>query len=348
MVQRPHDMPALRHLTAEIGRDLTLTQGPGGNTSVKQDGVLWVKASGTWMMNAETREIFLPLDAAIVRQRLLAGEGDCGATAGLDNTTARASIETPVHAILPHRIVIHVHCVETIRWAILEDGEREIRWRLDGLSWVWIPYRRPGAPLAHAILDRMPANGRPDIYVFQNHGLMIGGDSCESAMAVMREVRRRLAVTPRETEPAAPGRQPPPPSGYHWTDNQHFNRIAFDATAQAIGRGGAMCPDQVMFLGAAYPEVRIDEPVDAAIARWRAIFGDLPSYLVVPESGVLVSDKATPSAIAMLEGLGHVTLRVAADNVAAVRYLATVEIAELTNWDAEILRQKLAVLDVSA
>ena len=41
------DLAALARVSAELGRNRLLVQAAGGNTSVKDDGVLWVKASGT-------------------------------------------------------------------------------------------------------------------------------------------------------------------------------------------------------------------------------------------------------------------------------------------------------------
>lgn len=43
------DMQDLNALAASLGRDPLVVQGPGGNISLKRDGVMWVKASGTWM-----------------------------------------------------------------------------------------------------------------------------------------------------------------------------------------------------------------------------------------------------------------------------------------------------------
>lgn len=55
-------MQDLIALAASLGRDRLVVQGPGGNISLKQHGVMWVKASGTWMMEAESRPILIPVD----------------------------------------------------------------------------------------------------------------------------------------------------------------------------------------------------------------------------------------------------------------------------------------------
>jgi hypothetical protein len=44
----------------------------------------------------------------------------------------RRSIETSVHAIVPHAIVAHIHCVETIALSVREDASDRIGERLDG------------------------------------------------------------------------------------------------------------------------------------------------------------------------------------------------------------------------
>ena len=46
----PADLAELRDFSARIGADPLLIQAAGGNTSVKADGVMWIKASGTWLV----------------------------------------------------------------------------------------------------------------------------------------------------------------------------------------------------------------------------------------------------------------------------------------------------------
>ena len=46
----------------------------------------------------------------------------------------RPSIETVVHASLKHRVVLHVHCVETISWAVLQNTEKLLAAPLGGLD----------------------------------------------------------------------------------------------------------------------------------------------------------------------------------------------------------------------
>ncbi len=61
-------------LSKEIGCDILKTQGAGGNTSFKRDGVMWVKASGTWLAHAGTRDIMVPVRVAPLVEALRASD----------------------------------------------------------------------------------------------------------------------------------------------------------------------------------------------------------------------------------------------------------------------------------
>jgi len=45
--------------------------------------------------------------------------------------------------VLPHAVVIHVHSVNTIAWAIREDAPARLEELLHGMQWQWIPMCRP-------------------------------------------------------------------------------------------------------------------------------------------------------------------------------------------------------------
>ena len=55
-------IPEFRALSARLGSDPLQVQGPGGNTSIKDGEVMWIKASGTELANAETQDIFVAVD----------------------------------------------------------------------------------------------------------------------------------------------------------------------------------------------------------------------------------------------------------------------------------------------
>src|SRR5947209_5737321 len=144
------DVAALLHISARIGRDPLLVQGSSGNTSMKIEGTLWVKASGKWLAFADREETFVPV-AVLECLDCLKRDGPLPTCrSGNGETQLRPSIEALMHAALPQRVVIHVHCVATIACAVRADAPDCLAESLTGLNWHWIPYVASGLPLARA------------------------------------------------------------------------------------------------------------------------------------------------------------------------------------------------------
>ena len=102
------ELTALRSLSASIGSNPHLTQAAGGNTSLKSGDTLWIKASGTWLKDAVTDDIMMPVAMApllrAVEQRDSAAEQpQTFAIEALNPRKLRPSIETSVHALMPQR-----------------------------------------------------------------------------------------------------------------------------------------------------------------------------------------------------------------------------------------------------
>jgi hypothetical protein len=72
-----------------------------------------------------------------------------------------ASIETAMHAVLAHRVVLHVHCVNTIAWAVRQDAPVQLEHVLHGMRWLWIPYVENGqTPVMAATFDKLVWSSR--------------------------------------------------------------------------------------------------------------------------------------------------------------------------------------------
>lgn len=107
----------LRELSARIGSNSLLVQASTGNTSIKIDDELWIKASGKWLIDAYCDDFLIPVKLARAKRCLSenAAIPETGAPSGVG---LRASIETAMHAVLPQKVVVHVHSVNTIAWAV--------------------------------------------------------------------------------------------------------------------------------------------------------------------------------------------------------------------------------------
>jgi rhamnose utilization protein RhaD (predicted bifunctional aldolase and dehydrogenase) len=336
------DLHDLLGLAASLGRDPLLVQGPGGNISLKHDGVMWVKASGTWMMDAMARSILVPVDVAAVLAGLAAGDPSCETCNAfvrrdLLRSPLRPSIETTLHAVMPQRVVVHVHCVETIAQACLSDASERLAAPLAGLDWAFVPYVRPGVSLARKMAELL--NRRTNVVVLGKHGLVVAGDTIAEAAQLRAEVSRRLA---------RPHRPRPRPkvgceslrrfegAGYRIADDETLHGIATDPVSLAAARRGSLYPDHVVFLGPGI--VTIEGAESAADAARRVGRPDAP-LAVAPGLGVLMHNAASASAHALARCLADVTSRLSAGD--SIDPLSPADEADLLDWDAEKYRQSL-------
>ena len=333
-------MRDLRVLAARLGRDPLVIQGPGGNISLKRDGVMWVKASGTWMAEAMERSILIPIDLVAVLDGLAAGDPACETCDAfvrrdLTDLPLRPSIETTLHAVMPQRVVVHVHCVETIATACLSDAAERLAAPLSGLNWSFVPYVRPGASLGRAMADHLRAG--TDIVVLGKHGLVVAAESVAEAERLRSEVSRRLARMPRAAP--APDRavlEEAAGGGYSIPDDDSLHAVATDPINFSAARRGSLYPDHVVFLGPGIVSAEVGER--AADAARRCGRAGVP-LVVVPGAGVLVQETATPGARALVRCLADVTSRLVPDDPIAP--LSADDEAQLLNWDAEKYRQSL-------
>ncbi|MEM7721265.1 MAG: class II aldolase/adducin family protein [Pseudomonadota bacterium] len=316
---QPADFQAFCALSAALGQDPLRVQGPGGNTSIKEGATMWIKASGTELADAETKDIFVTVDREAARAEAHgAGDGTCKATVLDPAQTLRPSIETTFHAALDWPVIAHTHSIATLTHAVAPEGRLAAAQKLRDLPAVFVPYAKPGLPLTKAILSRVTAETR--VIVLENHGLIVCGDTVDAVRDLMEDVEARLAMTPMGREGIEP--DDPKPTGFHWADESWIGR---DPRAAALAQKGSYYPDHVVFLGPALPTSDTDTP---------------PPAILVPGKGVLLRNDATPSQRAMLRCLSDLLSRLPEDWTPEA--IGAEAEAELLNWDAEKYRQALA------
>ena len=322
------ELKELRRLSVRVGGDPLLVQAAGGNTSLKADGAMWIKASGTWLKDAGARDIFVPVDHAALMAALAANDPACETCADfvraeINATGLRPSIETTVHALMPQRVVVHVHCVNTIAWAIRSDGEARLSEKLSGFNWAWIPYARPGLPLAGAIAARIKPG--TDVLVLGNHGLVVAAHSVSEAEALLARVVAAVTrpVRAAATPDLAALAKLCAGTAYRPASNPETHALATDALALKRGREKVFYPDHVVFLGVG---VATD-------------FSGSPSLVAIPGAGVLIHNEAKPAIEPMGRCLADVMRRVEEGD--PLTALSDHDIGRLVNWDAEKYRQTL-------
>jgi rhamnose utilization protein RhaD (predicted bifunctional aldolase and dehydrogenase) len=326
-------------MSARVGRNILLVQGAGGNSSVKDGDVLWVKASGTWLADAEDKDIFVPVSRSAARAALARGDERIS-LAPHANTTLRASIETLLHALMPHPVVLHVHSVNTIAWAARTDARDEFAKRLAGLAWRRLDYHHPGLPLARAVSEAI-APDAVDVLILGNHGLVVGAATCEAAEALVADIERRLALEPRvaPTADAEALRTICAGTDYRLPEDPRCHGLATDRYSHAIATSGSLYPDHVVFLGSGLSTLEDGKSLRVLDLQTKAD-GLTPAVaLLVPGVGSVIRRDASTGAEAMLTCLALVTCRL--PPTAQINYLTAENERALLNWDAERYRQQL-------
>lgn len=315
----------LAELSAGLGREPLLVQGSTGNTSVKTGRTLWIKASGKWLANATSEDMFVPVPLGDVDQFLSSHSGYVQ-HAGPSGLTP--SIETAMHLVLPHRIVIHLHSVNTIAWAVQRDGSTFLSQRLSGLRWSWIPYALSGAPLARAI--RASLHSSPDVFILANHGLVIGAETCQESAVLLADIEKRLAIEPSETpEPNRSILGGLASRDYQLPASNVIHSLATNPSSMAVISGGILYPCQAMFLGRSMCVVSERTSIAQTVDDYRADNGGRPAALLVEGCGVLVARDLTATEAEVLDGLAQVVRRLPQN--ARVRYLSDRRIDEVLN-----------------
>lgn len=328
------DRSAPEELTAaaaEIGVDPLLVQGAGGNASVKIGDALWVKASGTWMRDAVLRNIFARVSLAPLLALRDNGEFEAMDALLQANRAAdglRPSIETSLHALMPHAAVVHAHAVNSVAVSVLGDGQSRFKQALGrDIRGMFIPYTKPGAALARAVAEALAVHGPADVLLLQNHGVVVGADRPRAAADLLREVERRLTL---------PVRSLPKPDTT--TARAHENKdyclaepqsgAALDPFLFGVLTRAPLTPDQVVFLGGA---VGVTAPAEEC--------GGAAPLTFKAGVGAFRRRDCTLGALSMIDALLDVAVRL--PEGAEVLGLAASQAAELLDWDAEKYRKSL-------
>ncbi len=211
---------ALRVYTSRlIGADLALVLHGGGNTSVKsvtqntlgeEINVLYVKGSG-WDLDT-LQPPGLPgvqLDHLIKLRQLdsLSDEGMVNEqrTHLLDASSPNPSVETLLHAFLPHKFIDHSHADAILVIADQPDSEALCK-KIYGDTMGIVPYIMPGFDLAKAAAEVYEKN--PDVkgLFLVNHGLFTFGATAKESYDRHIEVVQKAEdfIASHETKTLSP------------------------------------------------------------------------------------------------------------------------------------------------
>ncbi len=202
----------LIEISTYAGDRVDYTQGGGGNTSVKKDGVMLIKASGYRLVDITENTAFVAVDKEKIenyyncvdlsvkkdyeKESAEISKGSVIAMDGIE--TLRPSVEVGFHAILK-KYVIHTHSVyaNIITCSVEGEALAEKLFSDKDFGYIFMPYINPGFELTLAMKTKIEnyvkEKGKfPEVIFMKNHGLVVTADYLERVKAINTDVNETI------------------------------------------------------------------------------------------------------------------------------------------------------------
>jgi rhamnose utilization protein RhaD (predicted bifunctional aldolase and dehydrogenase)/NAD(P)-dependent dehydrogenase (short-subunit alcohol dehydrogenase family) len=225
--QSGSDLALLTYATRLLGSEPDLALHGGGNTSCKgtlanalgeEQPALFIKASGVNLASIQPSD-FVALDLTYLTRLLyltalsddaMASEFACHV---LRPSPGRASVETLMHAVLPHVYVMHTHPSAILALTNRTGGSEAVAAAL-GQEVAVLAYARVGLDLARAVRESMARQPQARALVLMHHGLVTWGATARAAYDATIELVSRaetylskLSLRSLRTPPSAADRE---------------------------------------------------------------------------------------------------------------------------------------------
>jgi rhamnulose-1-phosphate aldolase/alcohol dehydrogenase len=334
-----------------LGSDLTVTNFGGGNTSAKIEEidpltgekieVLWVKGSG-----GDIGSMKLDGFATLYQGKLLGLEKHYGGPEDDDrmvgflphctfNLNSRAaSIDTPLHSLLPFAHVDHVHPDAIIALAASSGGEAVTK-EIWGGKIGWLGWKRPGYTLGVQLRDYVEANPGTEGVMLAGHGIICWADSAKASydhtVQLIADAANYLngklsgkpafggqVVSPNPERAAIVADLMPRLRGLmtgarrklgHWSDDAEALEFVGSAEFERLAGLGTSCPDH--FLRTKIAPLTLDPAGlqdDAYLAEKIAAYRDLyAAYYERCKRTYSPSIRDSNPVVVLVPGLGRIT-----------------------------------------
>ena len=194
------DLAVRTYTTRLLGSDPKMVLHGGGNTSVKTTvkdqlgddvDVICIKGSG-WDMG-----VIEPAGLPAVRLEPLRKLRKLDKLSDedmvnyqrinlLDSSAPNPSVETLLHAFLPHKFIDHVHSTAVLALTDQPDNKALVH-EVYGDRVAYVPYTIPGFALAKAVAEVFDKHPKAEGLVLLQHGIFTMGDTAEQAYGRMIE-----------------------------------------------------------------------------------------------------------------------------------------------------------------
>lgn len=365
------DITQLIEASRRYGTDARFVLLGGGNTSLKNDEIMYVKASGHALgtidekgfvkmdlgrLNAIWQREY-PLNPEEREKEVLADM----MAARCDGETGRPSVEALLHATIPFKYVIHMHPAIINGLTCGQSGEVAAAKLFEDS--IWIPLVNPGYILAKTVRDAQELynsthSEKVNLIFLQNHGVFVGGETIEAIDAIydhLLEVLEKYVIRKPNFSPVKENKPrvklaKEALKGYFKIEGQlpyAFNReLANRLTDREAfySISSAYTPDHIVYSG--FAPLWIGEEVFDAADPKRAIVEQLEEYqrlnVVAPKIIAFQNIGAFAiSEVAMTLFLDTLKVATFVESFGGPRFMDDDQIEFIRNWEVESYRSSL-------
>ena len=178
----PQDISTYIRFARLIGSYKELVQGSGGNISVKSDEQMCIKSSGRLLAETTLNYGYSICDNQALVEALDQSSEDTGHTVRGGEANSTPSMEVFFH-LLAYKWVVHVHPTFLLTH-LCQSSWKTLK---SDVSYLHIPYHKPGIPLAEAIFKTYTDQ---QVIFLQNHGVIVAAETPEEICGILDSLYR--------------------------------------------------------------------------------------------------------------------------------------------------------------
>ncbi|MCC5930428.1 MAG: SDR family NAD(P)-dependent oxidoreductase [Cyclobacteriaceae bacterium] len=201
------ELDQLISISRFLGADKNYVIAGGGNTSVKDENTLFVKASGFALSTiheggfvALSREMLSDIhrkkypDNPQVREEEV--KNDLLRCRLFPAKNQRPSVEASLHDVIDYRFVVHLHPTFVNGVLCAVHGKKHIK-EMFGNRALFVPYTDPGYILFKDVQEELEKwkntyGSQPKIIFLENHGVFVGADTVDEIKTIYLEIRSEI------------------------------------------------------------------------------------------------------------------------------------------------------------
>ncbi|MBE6748480.1 MAG: class II aldolase [Ruminococcaceae bacterium] len=352
------------------GSNEELVLAGGGNTSAKEDGVMYIKGSGTSlstitkdgfvkMNRAKLRDIFTKTYPDNDKEREALFLEDLSAAKEPGEESKRPSVETTLHSLFEYTFVLHLHPALVNGLTCSQNGKEKAR-ELFGDSVIWVDVCKPGYVLSKICFDLMEEYKKKmgksaDMILLENHGVFVAGNTVE-------ELGEKLGLITSKIRNEIK-REPDLSSGEFDGDksmstfnvlNDTFSDesvITYDPSVESLNVAKSkdtvekiykpFNPDQIVYCKPYPLYIEDEKTIPEKVEEYKTQNGFLPKLILVKDCGayaVDVSEKGSENASMLFND----ALKIAcyAESFGGGKPMTDELTDFIVNWEAEAYRSK--------